>query len=408
MDYAETLAYLYERLPMFSRIGKAAYKADLSNTHALMDLLEHPERGLKCVHLAGTNGKGSTANMIASVLQEAGHRTGLHTSPHLKDFRERFRINGEMIPQATVSHFVAAHRDAFEPVRASFFEWGVALALDWFRQEKTDIAVIETGLGGRLDSTNVITPEVSIITNIGRDHADLLGDTLEKIAAEKAGIIKPGVPVIVGEAEGTIADVFRRKAQDVGAPITFIDQAGPIPFALDLPGAHQQRNARTAIAALHQMRRQGWNITDAQIAAGLANVQRNTGFAGRWQTISEKPRTIVDIGHNADGLRIVNDMLKATPHDHLHAVLGTVNDKDIEGMLALLPKEATYYFCKAEIPRGLDAEELTIRAHAADLHGKAYASVKAALAAAQEGAAANDLVLVTGSAFVVAEVIGPG
>ena len=405
MDYPETLAYLYERLPMFSRIGKAAYKADLSNTHALMDVLGHPERRLTCIHLAGTNGKGSTANMLASVLQEAGYRTGLHTSPHLKDLCERFRINGEMVPKETVTRFVEEHRADFEPIAASFFEWGVALALNWFRAENTDIAVIETGLGGRLDSTNVVTPLVSVITNIGWDHADLLGGSLEKIAEEKAGIIKPGVPVIVGEAEGLIAEVFRRKAKDVGAPITFTDQTAPLSFALDLPGAHQQRNARTSLAAIQELRNQGWTITDDQITAGLANVQRNTGFAGRWHTISNKPLTIVDIGHNADGLRIVNDMLKATPHEALHVVLGTVNDKDIDAMLGLLPKHALYYFCKADIPRGLEAGELQQRARTIGLHGQVYPSVKAALAAAQNVAVGNDLVLVTGSAFVVAEVV---
>ena len=405
MDYTETLAYLYERLPMFSRIGKAAYKADLSNTHALMEALGHPERGLKCVHLAGTNGKGSTANMIASVLQEAGYRTGLHTSPHLKDFRERFRINGAMIPQEEVTAFVEGYRTAFEPVEASFFEWGVALALHWFREQHTDIAVIECGLGGRLDSTNVVTPEVCVITNIGWDHADLLGDTLEKIAGEKAGIIKPGIPVIIGEAEGAVAEVFRKRAKEVGAPIHFTDQTKPLPFELDLPGPHQQRNARTALAALRQLQQQGWNITEAHIRAGLAQVQTNTGFAGRWQTLSQHPHTIADIGHNADGLMIVNEMLSHTPHDRLHIVLGTVNDKDLGRMLALLPKEAIYYFCKADIPRGLDSVELKQLARGHGLSGNAFPSVREALAAAQDAAIGNDLVLVTGSAFVVAEVV---
>ncbi len=405
MNYTETLAYLHARLPMFSRIGKAAYKADLSNTHALMELLGHPERGLKCVHIAGTNGKGSTANMMASVLQVAGYRTGLHTSPHLRDFRERFRINGEMIPQKTVAAFVEQHHKAFEPIGASFFEWGVALVLDWFRQEKTDIAVIECGLGGRLDSTNVVTPEVSVITNIGWDHADLLGDTMEKIAGEKAGIIKPGIPVVIGEAEGTVAEVFRQKAKEVGAPIHFTNQSTPMPYALDLAGEHQQRNARTALAALHILREKGWKITDAHIAAGLAHTCINTGFAGRWQTIAEQPHTIIDIGHNADGLRVVNAMLAQTPHNKLHIVLGMVNDKDIARMLEALPKEAHYYFCKADIPRGLDAEALQQRAGEHGLQGEAFPAVKAALAAAQHAAKRADLVLVTGSAFVVAEVV---
>lgn len=405
MTYAETLAYLHARLPMFSRIGKAAYKADLSNTHALMDLLGHPERGLKCVHIAGTNGKGSTSNMLASVLQEAGYRTGLHTSPHLRDFRERFRINGEMIPQQAVTDFVERHKEGFEPVGASFFEWGVALVLDWFRQKHVDIAVIECGLGGRLDSTNVVTPEVCVITNIGWDHADLLGGTLEKIAGEKAGIIKPGIPVVIGEAEGTIAEVFRRKAEEVGAPIHFVDQGAAMPLQLDLQGPHQQRNARTALAALHILRTKGWNISDAHIAAGLAHVCRNTGFAGRWQTIAVGPRTIVDIGHNADCMRVVRTMLEQTPHTRLHIVLGTVGDKDVAGMLDLLPKTARYYFCKADIPRGLEAGSLREMAQAHGLQGQAYPSVNAALAAARKTATGNDLVLVTGSAFVVAEVV---
>lgn len=405
MNYAETVAYLNAQLPMFSRIGKAAYKADLSNTQALMDLLGHPERGLKCVHIAGTNGKGSTANMLASVLQEAGFRTGLHTSPHLRDFRERFRINGEMIPREAITDFVEQHHEAFEPIGASFFEWGVALVLDWFRREHTDIAVIECGLGGRLDSTNVVTPEVSVITNIGWDHADLLGDTLEKIAGEKAGIIKPGIPVVIGEAEGTIAEVFRRKAEDVGAPVHFVDQGAAMPLQLDLQGPHQQRNARTALAALHILREKGWQITDEHFAAGLSHVCANTGFAGRWQTIAQQPRTIVDIGHNADGLRTVRTMLEQTPHERLHLVLGTVSDKDIGRMLALLPKEAVYYFSKADIPRGLEAEALQEKAQTHGLHGEAYPSVQAALAAARQAARENDLVLVTGSAFVVAEVV---
>lgn len=405
MDYSETLAYLHARLPMFSRLGKAAYKADLGNTHALMDLLGHPEQGLRCVHIAGTNGKGSTANMLASVLQAAGYRTGLHTSPHLKDFRERFRINGEMIPPEDVVAFVQRYRTGFEPIGASFFEWGVALVLDWFRRERTDIAVIECGLGGRLDSTNVVTPEVCVITNIGQDHADLLGDTPEKIAGEKAGIIKPGIPVVIGEAEGTVAEVFRKKALESGAPIQFVDQEGPMPYPLDLSGPHQQRNARTALAALEALRRRGWAISDAHIAHGLAHVQASTGFMGRWQAIGQEPLTIADIGHNVDGLRVVRTMIHRTPHQKLHIVLGTVGDKDLAGMLSALPKDALYYFCKADIPRGLETAELRRMARAHGLQGETFPSVAAALAAARKHAGPNDLVLVTGSAFVVAEVV---
>lgn len=405
MDYERTLAYLYARLPMFSRIGKAAYKADLSNTQALMELLGHPERGLKCVHVAGTNGKGSTSHMLASILQEAGLRTGLHTSPHLKDFRERIRINGAMVPQEALVDFVERYRDRFEPIQASFFEWSVAFTFHWFREQEVDIAVIETGLGGRLDSTNVVTPEVSVITNIGWDHADLLGGSLTAIATEKAGIIKPRVPVVIGEATSDIADLFRAKAAAMDAPIRFVDQRPPLPYTLDLAGPHQERNARTALAAVHILRERGWPIADEAIAQGLACTRTNTGFAGRWQTIGQAPLTIVDVGHNEDGLRVVNDMLGRTPYEHLHIVLGTVNDKDTTRMLARLPRQATYYFCKADIPRGLDAAELRDQARAAGLQGEAHASVRSALEAARAQAGAKDLVLVTGSVFVVAEAL---
>jgi len=405
VTYAETLAYLYAQLPMFHRIGKAAYKADLNNTHALMDALGHPELGLKCVHVAGTNGKGSTSHMLASVFQEAGLRTGLYTSPHLKDFRERIRINGAMIPETEITAFVETHRATFEPIQPSFFEWTVALAFDWFRKERVDIAIIETGLGGRLDSTNVVTPEASVITNIGWDHADLLGNTLEAIAAEKAGIIKPGVPVIIGEAEGSIAAVFQRTAEGVQAPISFVDQSFALRYALDLAGPHQERNARTVLAALRELQSKGWPITEAHIAHGLAKTCANTGFMGRWQVLKREPLTIADVGHNVDGLRVVKEMLERTPHQHLHVVYGTVADKDISAALKELPRAATYYFCKADIPRALDADALQLQAQNAGLRGSVFPTVRAALVAAQQAAGPGDLVLVTGSVFVVAEVI---
>jgi dihydrofolate synthase/folylpolyglutamate synthase len=405
VTYAETLAYLYAQLPMFHRIGKAAYKADLANTHALMEVLGHPERGLRCVHIAGTNGKGSTSHMLASVLQEAGFRTGLYTSPHLKDFRERIRINGAMIPEEAVTAFVQAHRTAFEPIQPSFFEWTVGLAFDHFRREQVDIAVIETGLGGRLDSTNVVAPEVSIITNIGWDHADLLGNTLEAIAGEKAGIIKSGVPVIIGEADGAIADVFRVKARLEHTSITFVDQVAVLPYAPDLAGPHQQRNARTVIAAVRALQAKGWAITEEQLRQGLAHTCHNTGFMGRWQVIAHAPLTIADVGHNVDGLRVVKEMLKRTPHERLHIVYGTVADKDISAALGELPRHATYYFCRADIPRALDATLLREQAGAVGLRGEAHPSVRSALQAAQAAAQPQDLVLVTGSVFVVAEVI---
>ena len=405
MTYAETLAYLYAQLPMFQRVGKAAYKADLANTHALMDLLGHPERGLRCVHVAGTNGKGSTSHLLASALQEAGHRVGLHTSPHLKDFRERFRINGAMIPRSEVVRFVNLYRNGFEPIQASFFEWGVGLAFWWFREQQVDIAVIETGMGGRLDSTNVVTPEVSVITNVGWDHMDFLGNSLEAIAGEKAGIIKPGVPAVVGEAEGSVAEVFRQKAAMESAPIGLVDHAAPLPFPSGLTGMHQERNARTALAALHVLRDHGWNIPDEAIAHGFANVVTNTGLRGRWEVLAQEPLTIADVAHNVDGMRTVRAMLAHTPHHGLHVVLGMVNDKDLGRVLGELPKEAHCYFCKADIPRGLDAALLSEQAAAQGLRGTRHPSVKDALQAARQAAGPNDLVLVTGSVFVVAEAI---
>ena len=405
MDYAATLTYLYAQLPMFQRVGKAAYKADLANTHALMELLGHPEVGLKCIHVAGTNGKGSTSHLLASVLQEAGYKVGLHTSPHLKDVRERFRINGEMISQSTLVRFVAENRNAFEPVKASFFEWGVALALWWFREEKVDIAVIETGMGGRLDSTNVITPEVCVITNIGWDHTDFLGNTLEQIAEEKAGIIKHGIPAVIGEANEEVAAVFRMKANSMKAPITFVDQEAELSYPSALLGGHQEKNARTTLVALEQLEKKGWSVSRDAIQHGFQKVVRNTGFLGRWQVISTHPLLIADVAHNVDGMRVVKEMLRETRYNNLHIIFGIVNDKDPNPILAEMPKKATYYFCKADIPRGLDASELQVRAKAHGLAGDSFPSVKAAFKAATTHAEHNDLTLVTGSVFVVAEVI---
>lgn len=405
MTYAETLAYLYAQLPMFQRIGQAAYKADLHNTHTLMEALGHPERGLKCVHVAGTNGKGSTSHLIASVLQEAGLKVGLHTSPHLKDFRERFRMNGALVDEATVVRFVEQHRQAFEPIAPSFFEWGVAFALWWFREERVDIAVIETGMGGRLDSTNVVTPEVSVITNIGWDHMQFLGDSLEAIAGEKAGIIKPGVPVVVGEAEGPVAEVFQQKAGQAGASLELVDQHAPLPHPSALAGPHQERNARTALAALKVLQHRGWKVPEAAIAQGFARVVTNTGLRGRWELIGQAPRTITDVAHNVDGIRVVRTMLERERFDRLHIVLGMVNDKDLGKVLNELPTKAIYHFCKADIPRGLDAGLLQAQAVQYGLVGEVHPSVQAALQAARAAAGADDLVLVTGSVFVVAEAI---
>ncbi len=405
VDYPQTLAYLFARLPMYQRIGAAAYKADLSNTHALMDLLGHPEHGLRCVHVAGTNGKGSTTSFIASILQEAGYRTGLHTSPHLKDFRERFRMNGTMIPEQDVVRFVEEYRAGFEPINASFFEWGVALALWWFKEQRVDIAVIETGMGGRLDSTNVVTPEVSVITNIGFDHTAFLGETLTAIAGEKAGIIKPGVPVAIGAAQGDVLDVFRRKATELDAPLHVVDRQMPVPYPIGLHGDHQAHNARTALVAVECLRAAGWKVPETAERAGCAHVVTNTGLRGRWETIGHAPLTIADVAHNAHGLRTVQQMLHDTPHQDLHVVLGMVNDKDIDGALAELPRQAHYYFCKAAIPRGLPEDLLQQQAARAGLQGQCHPSVAEAYQAARAAASATGLVLVTGSVFVVAEVV---
>ena len=405
MTYPETLAYLYAQLPMYQRIGKAAYKADLANTHALMEVLDHPERGLRCVHVAGTNGKGSTCHMIASILQEAGYSVGLHTSPHLKDFRERFRINGEMVPQGTITEFVEKHRDRFEPIKASFFEWGVGFALHWFREQRVDIAVIETGMGGRLDSTNVVTPDVSVITNIGWDHMDFLGSSLPAIALEKAGIMKPAVPVVIGSADAELANLFKERADALGSPITFVGSDEPLPGPVGLGGSHQSQNARTALAAIRQLRGSGWVIPDIAIRRGLARVVPNTGILGRWQVLGEKPLTVADVAHNVDGIRVVNAMLETIPHGRLHIVLGMVNDKDIASVLSILPKVATYYFAKADIPRSLDASLLYEQAAEHGLVGSTYPTVRSAFEAARSAAAVDDMVLITGSVFTVAEAI---
>ena len=405
MTYAETLAYLYAQLPMFQRIGAAAYKADLGTTWALMEALDHPERDLRCIHVAGTNGKGSTSHLLASTLQEAGYRTGLHTSPHLKDFRERFRINGQMVPEELVVDFVTRHRSRLEPLQPSFFEWGVAFTLWWFRQQCVDIAVIETGMGGRLDSTNVVTPEVSVITNIGWDHVQFLGPDLPSIAREKSGIIKAGVPVVIGEAEGAVADVFKQVASDQGSPLHFVDQKSPLPHPSPLEGAPQVRNARTALATLGVLRDKGWNLQEEHIARGFQRVVHNTGLKGRWQVLAEPPLTIADVAHNVDGIRVIRSLLECTPYEELHIVLGMVSDKDIGAVLAELPQRARYYFCKADIPRGLDAAALKDQAAVHGLRGTVFASVQEAYMAARKAATHNDLVLVTGSVFVVAEVV---
>ena len=405
MNYQETLDYLFSQLPMYQRVGQAAYKVDLSNTHRLMDLLDHPENGFKSVHLAGTNGKGSTSHMIASVLQEAGYNVGLYTSPHLKDFRERIRINGQMIPEETVVDFVAQHKNDFESIQLSFFEWTVGLAFHYFRQQQVDIAIIETGLGGRLDSTNVVQPEVSVITNIGFDHTQFLGDTLDKIAGEKAGIIKANTPVVIGEYQEEIAQLFKDKASKFKSPILFADQEVKKNYETDLLGSYQQKNVKTCVLTIKELIHKGWNISADNLKTGLKQVVKNTGLLGRWQVINSEPLTICDTGHNESGIQEILAQLDSTEFDQLHMVFGAVNDKSIDNILNLLPKEATYYFCQADIPRALDVNVLTVKANSINLSGTNCGSVANAIKTAQENADSDDLIFIGGSTFVVAEAI---
>ncbi len=390
---------------MYQRVGQSAYKADLSATIQLANYLNNPEKNFKTIHVAGTNGKGSTSHMLASVFQEAGYKTGLYTSPHLKDFRERIKINGEMIPKKYVSEFVEKHKLYFTENQLSFFEMTVGLAFDYFRKEKVDIAIVEVGMGGRLDSTNIITPEVSVITNIGLDHTQFLGDTLEKVAAEKAGIIKEGIPVIVGETLPETKQVFEKMASEKNAEITFAEINDSSNYASDLKGNYQQKNIKTVLATLRIFQKRGWNISEENIQKGLLNTIKNTGLMGRWQVSGENPKVICDTGHNKEGLRLVMEQLSKESFKKLHIVLGVVSDKDLASVLPLFPKDAIYYFCKPNIPRGLDASLLLTQARGFGLIGEEYISVTKAYFAALEAAAANDLVFIGGSTFVVAEVV---
>ena len=400
MSYSETISFLYSRLPMYQRTGKAAYKADLNTTIALCERLGNPEAAYPSVHIAGTNGKGSTASLVASMLQEAGYRVGLFTSPHLKDFRERIRINGEMISEETVVDFVATQRRLLEDLSPSFFEWTAGLAFHHFAKQVVDIAVFEVGLGGRLDSTNVVRSIVSCITSIGMDHAELLGDTEEKIAKEKAGIIRNGVPIVIPEGMKTgVREVIRTVASEKQAPLI---EEGPLAHPT-ARGSHQHRNMGCAYGIVRQLRLQGYSISDAHIALGIERIKDNTGIRGRWELITEDPRTIADVAHNVDGIQAMLNNLSFERYASLHVVFGAVNDKDLSPVLQLMPAEGEYYFAKAEIPRGLPAEELLEQAVEHGLRGRAFDSVHNALQAAQSAAKDNDLVLITGSVFVVAE-----
>lgn len=406
MNYKQTIDYLFSQLPMFHRIGPAAYKANLDNITALGNILGNPQDKFRSIHIAGTNGKGSTSHLLASVLQESGYRTGLFTSPHLRDFRERIRINGRMIPEAEVVSFVEKMKNEFQTIQPSFFEMTTALAFDYFAKNKVAIAVLETGMGGRLDSTNIITPLVSVITNISSDHTQFLGDTPEKIASEKAGIIKAGVPVIIGETQKETEKVFREKAKKTGSEIFFADQLiKEHPYQTSLKGNYQQKNMKAVLQAIAVLQNKGFKITGENIRHGFLKVVENTGLMGRWQKLSGSPLTICDVGHNKDGIKEVVKQLSETPHKKLHFVLGMVSDKNHDEVLALLPKDAVYYFCKPDLPRGLDAGELKAKAADSGLKGEKYPSVKDAFQAAKKTADNDDLVFVGGSTFVVAEVV---
>ena len=428
MTYPQTLDYLFSKLPMYQRIGQAAYKADLNNTLAICKALGNPEKKIKCIHIAGTNGKGSSSHMLAAVLQQAGYKTGLYTSPHLVDFRERIKINGKVISKPEVVKFVEEYQKLFESIEPSFFEWTVGLAFHYFAQQEVDVAIIEVGLGGRLDSTNVITPECSLITNIGLDHVNLLGDTIQKIAAEKAGIIKTRIPVTISQTQLECLNIFNNTARALKAPIEFADKNYKINaftyttdllkvellnkktntthvYDLDLLGSYQLKNLMGVLNTIDVLKRKGYIIQEHAIAGGLKQVQKLTGLQGRWQTLSQKPLVIADTGHNEDGIKEVLQNIKRYTYTKLHVVLGMVNDKDITKILKLLPKDATYYFCKASIPRALNEKELYAQASKIGLIGKTYKTVPEALEKAKKQAKAKDLIFVGGSTFTVADVL---
>jgi dihydrofolate synthase / folylpolyglutamate synthase len=429
MNYQQTLDYLYSQLPMFSRIGSAAYKANLDNTIALCKSLQNPETKFKTVHIAGTNGKGSTSHMLAAIFQQNGYKTGLYTSPHIKDFGERIRINGEMISEQFVIDFVARTKNISEQISPSFFELTVAMAFDYFAQQEVDIAIIETGLGGRLDSTNVITPLLSVITNIGYDHMNLLGDTLEKIATEKAGIIKKNVPVIIGKYNNETKKVFIEKAKQENASIQFVQENFLVNnikyesnklnvdiintsskttqvYELDLNGTYQAENICTVLCAVDTLNILGFNLSNGNTVQALAQVKKITGLQGRWDVLQQNPTIITDVAHNKDGIeKIVAQLHTAYPNANYHFVLGFVIDKDVESVLNLLPKKASYYFTNAHIPRALDKADLAKIAETVGLNGLIFENVNEALSTAKANATATDVIMICGSFFVIAELV---
>ena len=430
MNYPETISWLTTQLPMYQRVGKAAYKADLNNTIAILNALDNPENKFRAIHIAGTNGKGSVSHMIASVLQDAGYKTGLYTSPHLKDFRERIKINGQLIPKEKVIDFIAQNKNTFSNIKSSFFEMTVGMAFDYFAKEKVDFAVIETGLGGRLDSTNLCKPVISIITNIGIDHTAFLGNTIEKIATEKAGIIKPNIPLIVGRHQDKTDNIFIQKCSQLKSPLFFAkddisltlsasqnnnyrtynviykDDCTISDLKMPLLGNYQIENLRTALKSVYLLTENKIINTNADnIVNGIKNVVENTGLYGRWQILNTKPLTICDTAHNIDGISAVVQQLNEQNYNKLLFVLGMVNDKELSNTLNILPKKANYYFCKPNIPRGLDADILYNKAKEFKLTGKSYKTVTQAYKAAKADAKTDDLIFIGGSTFVVAEVV---
>lgn len=427
MTYQQTLNYLITKLPLFSKIGAAAYKKDITNTVLLCKAAGNPQNKIKTIHVAGTNGKGSVSHMLAAIFQQSGYKTGLYTSPHLKNFRERIKVNGEMISEDFIVSFVEKIKSFSEQINPSFFELTVVMALQYFEEEKVDLAIIETGLGGRLDSTNVITPELSIITNIGYDHMNILGDTLEKIAFEKAGIIKPNVPVVIGESLPATKSIFLEKSKQCNASIVFAEDKFNITnsllqnnglvvkvceiktqlkesYILDLNGIYQQQNLLTVLAAVDELKKQGFNLEKENIKSALASVKRTTGLHGRWDVIQQHPMIALDVAHNEDGIKQLLHQVTLYNYKTLHIIFGIVKDKDPDKILSLLPENATYYFTKAQIPRALPEDELAEKAKAYNLFGEKYAEVNEALKAATAKASKKDLIIVCGSVFVVGEV----
>tara|TARA_B100000963_G_scaffold126461_2_gene110381 strand:+ start:2500 stop:3708 length:1209 start_codon:yes stop_codon:yes gene_type:complete len=402
MTYQQCLDWLFNQLPMYQRTGSISYKADIGNIVQATEKLGNPHKDFKSIHIAGTNGKGSTSHLIASVLQEAGYKTGLYTSPHLKDFRERIRINGEMIKQEYVIQFITENKDWFSQIGMSFFEMTVALAFDHFAKEKVDMAIIEVGLGGRLDSTNIIQPELSIITNIGLDHTNLLGDSIEKITKEKGGIIKPNTTVIIGRKQNKTKAIFDHIAHNNKSNLHYAENCD---YESDLKGNYQKENINTAYTAIKILRSKGWSIKDYHIKNGFKNVQKNTSLLGRWMIMGDKPKIICDTAHNVDGIESVFKQIFNLKFQNLHIVFGVVEDKKIDNILKLLPKNAQYYLCQAKIPRAMDVNQLHKKVHEHQLSSNYFKSVASALKHAKLSAKENDLIFIGGSTFVVAEII---